>query len=156
MTERDRINKRFENPKFKCFANITQLVIFSNNMEYDDADVQPIQGAFYVTPSYQEAKFNYFREEEKLNLTALLKPISDEMEHKVLKDNNLEVIPSNLEFITNKDPNGQTNRTCTSLLSRERLAFMLRYAVVFAHETEGVQKHVMRYPQLFTTKAIER
>lgn len=131
-------------------------MIFSNSMEYDDADFLPIQGAFYATPSYQEAKFNYFREEEQLNLTSLLKPKSDEMELNVLKDNNLEVIHSNPEFITNKDPNGPTNRTCTSLLSRERLAFMLRYAVVFAHETEGVQKQVMRYPQLFATKAIER
>ncbi|MBS3954528.1 MAG: type I restriction endonuclease subunit R [Methylomicrobium sp.] len=156
VAERGRINKRFQNPKFKRFANITQLMIFSNNMEYDDADVLPVQGAFYATPSYQKAKFNYFREEEQLNLTALLKPISDEMELNVLKDNNLEVIHSNPEFITNKDPNRPTNRICTSLLSRERLAFMLRYALVYAHENEGVHKHVMRYPQLFATKAIER
>ena len=69
LAERDRINKRFQNPKFKRFINITQLMVFSNNMEYDDGDVQPIQGAFYASPSYQEPKFNYFREEEVLNLT---------------------------------------------------------------------------------------
>jgi len=155
LAERDRINKRFQNPKFKRFVNVTQLMIFSNNMEYDDADVQPIQGAFYASPSYQEPKFNYFREEEVLNLTDLLKPLSDETELKVLKDNNLEVIRSNPEFITNKDPNRPTNRICTSLLSRERLAFILRYALAYVHETDGLQKHVMRYPQLFATKAIE-
>ncbi len=32
LAERDRINKRFQNPKFKRFANITQFMIFSNNM----------------------------------------------------------------------------------------------------------------------------
>jgi type I restriction enzyme R subunit len=156
LAERDRINKRFQNPKFKRFINVTQLMIFSNNMEYDDGDVQPIQGAFYASPSYQEPKFNYFREEEILNLTALLKPLPEETELSVLRDNNLEVIRSNPEFITNKDPNRPTNRICTSLLSRERLAFMLRYALAYVHETDGLQKHVMRYPQLFATKAIER
>jgi type I restriction enzyme R subunit len=155
LAERDRINKRFKNPKFKRFVNVTQLMIFSNNMEYDDGDVQPIQGAFYASPSYQEPKFNYFREEEVLNLTTLLKPLPDETELKVLKDNNLEVIRSNPEFITNKDHNRPTNRICTSLLSRERLAFVLRYALAYVHETDGLQKHVMRYPQLFAAKAIE-
>ncbi len=156
LAERDRINKRFQNPKFRRFVNITQFMIFSNNMEYDDGEVQPIQGAFYASPSYQQPIFNYFREEEVLNLTALLKPLSDETELKVLKDNNLEVIRSNPEFTTNKDPNRPTNRICTSLLSRERLAFVLRYALAYVFETDGLQKHIMRYPQLFATKAIER
>ncbi|SFI24611.1 type I restriction endonuclease subunit R [Nitrosomonas sp. Nm34] len=155
LAERDRINKRFQNSKFRRFVNIIQFMIFSNNMEYNEGEVQPIQGAFYASPSYQEPKFNYFREEEILNLTALLKPLSDETELNVLKDNNLEVIRSNPEFITNKDPNRPTNRICTSLLSRERLAFVLRYTLVYVFETDGLQKHIMRYPQLFATKAIE-
>lgn len=156
LAERNRINNRFQNPKFKRFINITQLMIFSNNMEYDDGDVQPIQGAFYACPSYQGTQFNYFREEEVLDLLVLLKPLSEETELNVLKDNNLEVIRSNPEFIANKDPNRPTNRICTSLLSHERLAFVLRYALAYVHETDGLQKHVMRYPQLFATKAIER
>jgi type I restriction enzyme R subunit len=156
LAERDRINKRFQNPKFKRFANITQLMIFSNNMEYDDGDPEPVQGAFYASSSYHKPAFNYFREEEVLNLTSLLKPLLDEDELKVLKDNNLEVIRSNPEFIVNKDPNRPTNRICTSLLSRERLAFVLRYALAYVSETDGLQKHIMRYPQLFATKAIER
>ncbi len=36
--ERDRMNIRFKNPKFKHFINELQLFIFSNNMEYSDAD----------------------------------------------------------------------------------------------------------------------
>lgn len=156
LAERDRINKRFQNPKFKRFINITQLMLFSNNMEYDEDEVQPIQGAYYASPAYGKPVFNYFREEEVLNLTALLKPLSEQTELSVLKDNNLEVIRSNPEFITNKDPNCPTNRICSSLLSRERLAFILRFALTYVHETDGLQKHVMRYPQLFATKAIER
>ncbi len=156
LAERDRINKRFQNPKFKRFANITQFMIFSNNMEYDDGDPEPVQGAFYASSSYHKPVFNYFREEEILNLTALLKPLSDDDELKVLKDNNLEVIRSNPEFQTNKQPERPTNRICTSLLSRERLAFILRYALAYVSESDGLQKHIMRYPQLFATKAIEQ
>lgn len=156
LAERDRINKRFQNPKFKRFANITQFMIFSNNMEYDDGDPEPVQGAFYASSSYHKPVFNYFREEEILNLTVLLKPVSDDDELKVLKDNNLEVIRSNPEFQTNKQPERPTNRICTSLLSRERLAFILRYALAYVAESDGLQKHIMRYPQLFATKAIER
>ncbi|MCT8988285.1 type I restriction endonuclease subunit R [Shewanella phaeophyticola] len=156
LAERDRINKRFQNPKFKRFANITQFMVFSNNMEYDDGNPEPVEGAFYASSSYHKPVFNYFREEEILNLTALLKPVSDDDELKVLKDNNLEVIRSNPEFQTNKQPERPTNRICTSLLSRERLAFILRYALAYVSESDGLQKHIMRYPQLFATKAIEQ
>lgn len=97
-------------------------MIFSNNMEYDDSDPEPIQGAFYASSSYSNPVFNYFREEELFNLTNLLKPLSDETEIAVLKDNNLEVIRTNPEFQTNKDHNCPTNRLCTALLSRDRLA----------------------------------
>lgn len=154
LAERDRINKRFQNKKFKRFANVTQFMIFSNNMEYDDGDPEPVQGAFYASSSYHKPIFNYFREEEVFNLTALLKPVTDDDEFKVLKDNNLEVIRSNPEFQTNKQPERATNRICTSLLSRERLAFILRYALTYVSESDGLHKHIMRYPQLFATKAI--
>lgn len=155
LAERDRINKRFQNTKFKRFANITQFMIFSNNMEYEDGDSEPIRGAFYASSSYHKPIFNYFREEEVLNLTALLKPESNEDELVILKDNNLEVIRNNPEFITNKDPSRPTNRICTSLLSKDRLAFILRYALAYVSENDGLEKHIMRYPQLFATKAIE-
>ncbi|WP_079324648.1 type I restriction endonuclease subunit R [Vibrio sp. L85] len=156
IAERERINKRFQNPKFKRFANITQFMIFSNNMDYVDVDPEPVQGAFYASSSYDKPVFNYFREEEVLDLTALLKPLTDEQELAVLKDNNLEVIRSNPEFLSNKEPSRPTNRICTSLLSKERLSFVLRYALVYVSESDGLQKHIMRYPQMFATKAIER
>nr|WP_241831301.1 type I restriction endonuclease [Salinivibrio kushneri] len=156
IAERERINKRFQNPKFKRFANITQFMIFSNNMDYVDGDPEPVQGAFYASSSYDKPVFNYFREEEVLDLTAFLKPLTDEQELAVLKDNNLEVIRSNPEFLSNKEPSRPTNRICTSLLSKERLSFILRYALAYVSESDGLQKHIMRYPQMFATKAIER
>lgn len=156
IAERGRINKRFQNPKFKSFANITQFMIFSNNMEYVDGDPEPVQGAFYASSSYQKPVFNYFREEEVLDLTAILTSITDDQELSVLKDNNLEVIRSNPEFLSNKEPSRPTNRICTYLLSKERLSFILRYALVYVSESDGLQKHIMRYPQIFATKAIER
>jgi len=63
LAERNRINVRFQNKKFKRFLNSTQFMIFSNNMEYDDESIVPVQGAFYATISRKEADFNCFREE---------------------------------------------------------------------------------------------
>ncbi|MFP3354553.1 type I restriction endonuclease, partial [Pseudoalteromonas sp. SIMBA_153] len=42
LAEHKRIQTRFENVKFRNFVNITQLMIFSNNMEYDDSSPRPI------------------------------------------------------------------------------------------------------------------
>ncbi len=154
LAERDRINKRFQNKKFKTFVNITQIMVFSNNMEYDDESSSPLQGAFYASASYHKPVFNYFREEENLDLNQLLKPESNEIEDFVLKDNNLGIIKHNPEFATNKSPDTPTNRLSISLFSKERLAFLLKYAITYVKENDGLQKHIMRYPQIFATKAI--
>ena len=160
IAERKRMNDRFANKRFKRFANITQLMIFSNNMEYEDGVIEPVQGAYYATSAYSDIHFNYFREEENLNLTDLLSPEDEQMENLILKDNNIVSIKYSDEFKTNKDYNKPTNRIITSMLSKERLAFILKYAIAYVEEVdEGVkilQKHVMRYPQLFATKAIEK
>jgi len=156
LAERNRIITRSRNPKFRRFINITQLMVFSNNMEYDDGSSQPIEGAFYASPSYDSPVFNYFREEESLDLTQLLAVEDDSLENDVLRDNNLNVIKHSPEFLSNKSPDTPTNRICTSLFSRERLSFLLRFALVYVNESDGLHKHVMRYPQLFATKAIER
>ncbi|MFN2355234.1 MAG: type I restriction endonuclease subunit R [Desulfopila sp.] len=156
LAERNRIITRCRNTRFRRFINITQLMVFSNNMEYDDASPHPIEGAFYGSPSYDTPIFNYFREEEELDIVSLLADEDDTVENKILKDNNLSVIKHSPEFVSNKSPDTPTNRICTSLLSRERLAFLLQYAFVYVNEADGLHKHVMRYPQLFATKAIER
>ncbi|MBS0308746.1 MAG: type I restriction endonuclease subunit R [Proteobacteria bacterium] len=156
LAERNRIITRSRNPRFRRFINITQLMVFSNNMEYDDGSPQPIEGAFYASPSYDSPVFNYFREEETLDIPQLLADEDGTLENEVLRDNNLNVIKHSPEFLSNKSPDTPTNRICTSLFSRERLAFLLRFALVYVNETDGLHKHVMRYPQLFATKAIER
>ena len=155
IAERERINRRFQNKKFRKFVNITQLMVFSNNMEYDNEDIEPLQGAFYASPSYKKPIFNYFREEENLDLSKLLADENDELENFILKDNNLTVIKNSPEFLTNKDPNTPTNRVSTSLFSKDRLAFILKYAIAYVDEKKGIEKHIMRYPQMFATKAIE-
>lgn len=156
LAERNRIITRSCNPKFRRFINITQLMVFSNNMEYDDGSPQPIEGAFYASPSYDAPVFNYFREEETLDLSQLLADEDDALENEVLRDNNLNVIKHSPEFLSNKSPDTPTNRICTSLFSRGRLSFLLRFALAYVNEVDGLQKHVMRYPQLFATKAIEK
>ncbi len=155
LAERNRIVTRFRNPKFKRFINLTQFMVFSNNMEYDDGSREPLQGAFYASPSYDNPVFNYFREEEHLDLTRLLKPEDTKTEDFVLADNNLAAIRHSAEFTINKDPNSPTNRLSTSLFSRHRLAFLLRFGLAYVRTETGIEKHVMRYPQIFATKAIE-
>ena len=73
VAESTRMNKqRFPNKKFRRFINITQLMIFSNNMEYDAmGGIVPIQGAFYCTAARDKAPFNCFREENPLELKSL-------------------------------------------------------------------------------------
>lgn len=154
QAEHKRMATRFQNKKFRKFINITQLMVFSNNMEYDDSSPVPLQGAFYSSTSYYKPIFNYFREEDKLDLDTILKPEDAEIETFVLKDTNLVSIKNQPEFTTNKHPDKPTNRICTSLFKRDRLAFILQYSIAYVKEKNGLQKHIMRYPQLFATKAI--
>ncbi len=155
LAERNRIRTRVQNTKFRKFINITQLMIFSNNMEYDDNSTEQIEGAFYATPSYTDPIFNYFRDEESLERTVPLLDLPEAQEDEVLKDNNLAVIKHSPEFFTNKSPTTPTNRICTSLLERGRIEFLLRYAIAYVSEEYGLQKHIMRYPQVFASKAIK-
>lgn len=160
LAERNRINKRFGLKDFSSFTNITQLMVFSNNMEYEDGVTEPLMGAYYGTPSKDGVYFNYFREEEILNLSHLLKQENPDLENLVLKDNNIVAIKHTDEFKTNKHFDTPTNRMLTSLLNKERLKFFLQFGIAYVeNEKEGtieIQKHIMRYPQFFATKAIEQ
>jgi len=156
LAERSRINARFRNPKFRRFVNITQWMVFSNNMEYDDSSPEPLQGAFYASPSYDEPSFNYFREEKPLEIAEILSSEISPQEDLILADNNLTSIKHSPEFLVNKRPDSPTNRLCTSLFSRDRLEFLLRYALAYVRGEVGFEKHIMRYPQIFATQAIVR
>ena len=104
LAEHKRLKTRFRNKKFRNFVNITQLMVFSNNMEYDDNSPAPIEGAFYATPSYREPVFNYFREEDKFDLDSILSVVDEATETEVLKDTNLLSIKNAPEFLINKNP----------------------------------------------------
>ena len=60
LAERDRINRRFKNKKFRKFINVSQLFVFSNNMEYDTESIEPIQGVFYALAFIFQRKLQLF------------------------------------------------------------------------------------------------
>ena len=155
IAERRRINTRFHNEKFRRFINITQFMLFSNNMEYDSESAVPIQGAFYATPSLTDVSFNCMREENPAIFTAI-SDIDETIENFILRDNNLAAIKSSDEYIRNKSETKPTNRIIASLLSRDRLKILLKYGLVYIDGNNGIEKHIMRYPQLFATLAIEQ
>lgn len=155
LAERNRINMRMQNKKFRRFLNVTQFMIFSNNMEYDSDPTVQIQGAFYASISSKNAMFNCFREEDT-DIFNRISVLDEDVERFILKDNNLVTIKESDEYITNKSAIKPTNRIITSLLSRERLAFILKYGLVYVNDVNGINKHIMRYPQIFATLAIER
>ncbi len=159
--ERDRINDRFRNEKFRKFINITQLIVFSNNMEYDDADQNKLIGAFYATTAKgYDTKFNNFREQHRSDFIDDIEEIDEETEDYILSSNNARVIKHDVEFKTNKDIDTPTNRILSSLFSKDRLRYLLKYAICYVDEVNEdtgevtIQKHIMRYPQLFASRAI--
>lgn len=160
IAEHTRINTRFSRKVFRRFVNITQLMVFSNNMEYDDSDPEPIEGAFYASSGYSKLFFNRFREEEPQSHTAL-PAINSQKEDFILADNNLVSIKGTNEYNTNLSELTPTNRILTSLFSRNRFMMLLKYGFAYVERTnkDGIkvlEKHVMRYPQFFATKAIEQ
>ena len=64
------------------------------------------------------------------------------------------------EFATSIDPERPAARHAVSLLSRERFWFMLRFGIAFVEKLkDGVlhlEKHVMRYPQLFASLRLRK
>lgn len=160
IAEHTRINSRFSKKVFRRFVNITQLMVFSNNMEYDDSDVEPIEGAFYASSNYGKLFFNHFREENPQIFTDL-KPIQADVEETILKDNNLVSIKGTSEYTTNLSAVTPTNRILTSLFSCNRFLKLLKYGFAYVERTDKngiktLQKHIMRYPQFFATLAIEQ
>ncbi len=166
LAERERINKRMSKTCFRRFFNVTQLMIFSNNQEYDTDNRVPIQGAFYCCTAREKAFFNVFREEDNqyvANYPYLT--ITEKTEYDVLKHRNCVVIKNLQEYQTNKSVTTPTNRVITSMLSKERFLFLLRYGIAYAERkielsdgTQGteLQKHIMRYQQLFASFAIRK
>lgn len=173
VAESKRMNRqRFPNKKFRRFINITQLMLFSNNMEYDAmGGIVPIQGAFYCTAAKTDAPFNCFREENPSGATIApynkefcYKDVSLEVEKQILSDFNCQVIHHAPEYQTNLNVNSPTNRVLTSMCSPERLLFIIKYGVAYVKiekEVDGKieftdQKHIMRYQQMFAAMAVRK
>ncbi|RPF41931.1 type I restriction enzyme R subunit [Hydrogenoanaerobacterium saccharovorans] len=160
QAEYHRMRIRVKNKKFRRFINMMQLMVFSNNSEYDDTEVIPLEGAFYATTSYEKLFFSHFREEDE-SIFERIKTIDTEKEIEILKDNNYVSIKTTAEYKTNLSPTSPTNRILTSLFSKNRLMMILKYAIAYVERTNdngvtSLEKHIMRYPQLFATKAIEK
>ena len=172
VAEAERMNKqRFPNKKFRRFMNITQLMLFSNNMEYDAlGGIVPVQGAFYCTGSKKYSPFNCFREDNPLNqdIPPFIKDypygiIDSQVEKRILTDFNNQVIHTSPEYQTNLNFNTPTNRILTSMCSPERLLFLLKYGITYYHKTKERpdgsieqidQKHILRYQQFFAAMKV--
>lgn len=157
--EYDRMNMRVQNKKFRRFINLTQIMVFSNNSPYDDSEIIPLEGAFYATGGYEKLFFSHFRE-ENTELISSVSEADEAEENYILKDNNLVSIKFTPEYIVNRAIDTPTNSIITSLFSFERFLTLLKYAIAYVEKTDEngithLQKHIMRYPQLFATKAIE-
>ena len=160
IAEHTRMNKRFAKKVFRRFANITQIMVFSNNMEYDDNNVEPIEGAFYASSSYEKLFFNRFREEDP-TIHSSVRPVDSNIEETILMDNNLVTIKGTEEYALNIDEHTPTNRMLTSLFTHSRFNMFLKYGFAYVERTDKngiktLQKHIMRYPQFFATLAIEK
>lgn len=159
LTERNRMERRFGNKIYRRFVGITQFTVFSNNNEYDDSDIEPIQGAFYASSSYTRMFFSKFREQREEELKVKMKPINTEDEAFILSDTNLIAIKGTPEYASSINEDSPTNRIITSLYTRDRILFLLRYGICYKTTTNKdgitqIEKHIMRYPQIFATMAI--
>lgn len=164
LQEYHRMNDvRFPNTKFRRFLNLTQLMIFSDNKHYDFTTQVPVQGAFYGCRAEKQIVFNVFREESNDFIRDFpYAPLKEDVEKFILKDTNYVTISAWPEYKTNKAYDTPTNSILTSLCSHERLLYLLRFGFVYLDYIDTdthkhvLQKHVMRYPQLFGTQAIRQ
>lgn len=168
------INKRFANSDYKKYFNLLQIISFSNNMEYEDADDDIADtvraGSFYTTPNGKLTSFSFFREDvPNYHASYNLKTIDIDTIKSIVKDGGYNPDETDTpEFQTNSNDLTPCNRFITSFFDKERLMYMLQYGIMFLKETKKIhnettnkdeeyyvfQKHIMRYPQFFATRAI--
>lgn len=159
QAETERMKTRFKTSAFRRYLNITQIMVFSNDMEYAEENRPPEQGAYYATIGKRDTKYSTFREDNQdsfpIKLYAHEVPkITEEL---MLKDSNVPQYINLSEYKENcANSKTPTKRMCNSLFSYERFHFLLKYGIAYADYSFGNQKHIMRYPQLYATKAIEK
>lgn len=168
------INKRLSNDEYRSFFNLIQIVSFSNNMEYEDADDEVADdvkaGSFYTTPNGTSTSFSFFREDIiGYHANYKFKEISGDTVRYIVKDGGYD--PSETEtpeFQTALSDVTPCNRFITSFYDKERFLYYLHYGIMYLTEIKKIhnetlnkdeeipikQKHIMRYPQFFATRAI--
>ena len=158
QAEFQRMERRFVVPAFRRYLNITQIMVFSNDMNYEDEGAVPTQGAFYGAIGRKTSKYSAFREDgqDSFPLKVYKTEVSSDLEEAMLRDNNVVQYKNYSEYQTNCSINTPTKSFCDSLFCYERFHFFLKYCIAYANYNSGLQKHLMRYPQLFATKAIEQ
>lgn len=168
------INNRLKNEDFKKFFNMIQIVSFSNNMDYEDDDSTDAEdvkcGSFYTTPNGANTSFSFFREDipNYHNTYKYLHVGDTEVENILIEENYDTSEIKTPEFQTNMSEFTPCNRFITSFFDKERLLYYIHYGMMyltemkkvkdpFTQKTEEIpvpQKHIMRYPQFFATRAI--
>jgi type I restriction enzyme R subunit len=114
--------------------------------------------------------FAFFREDIKeYHANYKFKEVSEETIKYIVKDGGYNPDETdNDEFKTNLLDTTPCNRFITSFYDKERFMYMLKYGIMFLTEIKKVknhttntfdeipikQKHIMRYPQFFATRAI--
>lgn len=151
------INKRLQNPDYRKFFNFIQIVSFSNNMEYEEADdVEDVKaGSFYTTPNGKNTSFSFFREDrDSENREYPYQEISMDIIKEIVKDCGYSSDEADTEeFQENLKVTTPCNRFVTSLFDKERLLYFIRYGMMYVDGTVP-EKHIMRYPQFFATRKI--
>ena len=152
------INQRLKNPEYRKFFNMLQIVSFSNNMEYEDADdAEDVKaGSFYTTPNRQNTSFSFFREDEKemYHLDYPYQEISEDTIRDVLRDCGYDTaVYDTPEFQENLKFSTPCNQFVTSVFDKERFLYFLHYGMMFVNG-KVPEKHIMRYPQFFATRKI--
>lgn len=149
QAEFDRMESRLKQKAFNKFFNMIQIMGFSNNMPYDDTTIAITQGSFYTSPNGKDTRYSFFREQRREELGLELN-ITSQMENEILVDNNITSIKNSPEFRTNLDVLRPVNDFATSIFHKSRIMFILKYGIVYVKEPrKEIQKHIIRYPQLF-------
>ncbi|MGR5882758.1 type I restriction enzyme subunit R domain-containing protein [Bacillus cereus] len=94
---------------------------------------------------------------EKKKEIAVNEFIDDSFIDTVLTDNRSMSIKGTPEFDTNLSPDSYTNKFITSIFSKDRFIFFIRYGIVYVDSPrDGLHKHIIRYPQYFAIKELVR
>lgn len=145
--------ERTKREEFTSFFNQFQLLGFTNNLSYQDDERVKMSGSFYTTPNGDRQTYNHFREEREQLLSTQL---TDQDIDVVLKDNRAYSIKETNEFKHNIESSSPTNQFITSMFSKDRIIFFLRYGIVYVDSLrDGLNKHIIRYPQLFAIEAMK-